>query len=256
MRHLLATATALLAASMLFGAWNGPSAAETRDRFGGTVRLRDAGAERPVYFIFTADSMFEGGPYVLDVLRERGVKGSFFFTGNFLRDSVRNGDIVRRAIAEGHYVGGHGDRHILLADWDNARTPLATADSAVADMQANYLWLNRFGVDTVKARFVVPPYEWYAACHTEAYRKAGYVPVTPSPHLLTYRDYTTPDMTDYYGSDTITADFMHNLRTRDLAGQFIIVHAGTQDSRTDKFYRRLPQLLDSLDRYGYTPQRL
>lgn len=221
------------------------------DRHGGIIRLKQPERGRTVHLIFTADSMFEGAPYALDALSERGIKASFFFTGNFLRDSIRNGDIVRRVIAEGHYVGGHGDRHILLADWDTDRTPLVGADSAVADMDANYLELSRYGVDTTRNRVVVPSYEWYAKCHTDAFRAAGYIPISPSPQFITYRDYTTPDMAEYCPSDSIWQDFLEKSNRADADGAIIIVHLGTQDARTDKFYTRLPEMLDTLSARGF-----
>ena len=248
-------ALSLLAVAMTAGRVSAPDGNETRDRSGATTGMRQPEYGNTVHFIFTADSLFEGGEYALDVLDCYDVKASFFFTGNFLRDSLRNGAIVRRTIDAGHYVGPHSDRHILLADWDEARTTLATPDSALVDMRQNYAELSRYGVDTVRAKYIVPPYEWYNRTHIEAYRKAGYLPLSPSAGLLTYRDYTTPDMEDYYSSDTIWDNFMDNLHNRDLDGAIIIIHLGTQEIRTDKFYYRLPEMLDSLMAHGYKATR-
>lgn len=229
---------------------------EMRDRRGATIRLRQPAKGKVVYLIFTADSMFEGGQYALDVLREHNVKASFFLTGNFLRDSLSNGSVIHRMVNEGHYVGPHSDRHILLADWDASRTILADRDSALRDMRNNYVWLAKWGVDTTTARFIVPPFEWYHGDHITAYRHAGYYPVNPSPGFITYRDYTTPDMEEYCPSDSIWANFIDNLNHKDIDGNFIILHLGTQDSRTDKFYYRLGELIDSLKLHGYLPIRL
>lgn len=226
------------------------------DRCGATVGIARPALGKTFHLIFTADSMFEGGEYALDLLRDRGIKASFFFTGNFLRDSLRNGAIVRRAISEGHYVGPHSDRHILLADWDEGRTTLVTPDSAVADMRANFALLAEYGVDTTASRILVPPYEWYNPSHIKAYRRAGYEPVSPTPGILTYRDYTTPDMPDYYDSDSIWRATMRYEATKGMDGAIIILHLGTQDIRTDKFYHRLPALIDTLAARGYSPQRL
>ena len=226
------------------------------DRHGALNYLQHPERGKTVHFIFTADSMFEGGEYALDVLRDFNVKASFFFTGNFLRDTAANHRVIDRVLREGHYLGGHGDRHILLADWDENRTMLASADSAVVDMQRCYSELSKSGVDTLTSRFVVPPYEWYNQHHIQGYRHAGFIPVTPSPGLLTYRDYTTPDMQDYYSSDTILSNFMDNLTADNLDGCFILIHLGTQDIRTDKFYHHLPEILKALQSRGYTPVAL
>ena len=84
---------------------------------------------------------------------------SKFFTGNFLRDPA-NAAVIRRVVDGGHYVGPHSDRHILLADWDRARTTLVDADSMMADLYANYGELARFGVMLEESRHVLPPFEW------------------------------------------------------------------------------------------------
>lgn len=225
---------------------------EERDRHGLTVRFLAPDSLRHVYLIFTADSLFEGADFALDVMKDRNVGASFFLTGNYLRDSLRNGRLIRRIVDEGHYVGPHSDRHLLLADWDAQRTTLISPDSAVADMEANCRLLRNFVGHDAEFRFIVPPYEWCNLSHSEAYRNASYIPVTPFPGILTYRDYTTPDMPDYYSSDTLRSNFLYHLANTNLDGGFVILHLGTQNSRTDKFYHHLPEMLDSLRSRGYS----
>lgn len=225
---------------------------ERFDRSGCTVGAPTD--RRAIHLIFTADSMFEGGPFALDCLEERAIKASFFFTGNFLRDRS-NDSIVNRVIESGHYVGPHGDRHILLADWDENRTPLVTPDSALRDMDDNYTELKRFGIEKGRARTIVPPYEWYNRVHIEAYRSAGLSPVSPSPGIETFRDYTTPDMSDYRDSEYLWTQLLAREKSHGLDGAIMILHLGTQDVRTDKFYHRLPALIDTLTSLGYTFER-
>ena len=98
-----------------------------------------------VRLVFSADSMFEGGEYAVGVLDSMHVPASFFFTGNFLRMKEYE-PLIRRIVADGHYVGTHSNHHLLLADWDGKRTPLITPDSMLADLDSNYLELARFGV--------------------------------------------------------------------------------------------------------------
>ncbi len=253
---ILVAATLSLIVSAAPSFPDSPTDIPRHDRCGATVGIVHPDLGKTYHLIFTADSMFEGGVYALDLLRDRAIKASFFFTGNFLRDSLRNGAIVRRAITDGHYVGPHSDRHILLADWDEARTTLVSPDSAVADMRANFALLADYGVDTLTARTIVPPYEWYNPTHIRAYRDAGYMPVSPTPGILTYRDYTTPEMPDYFSSDTIWRATMDYEARKGVDGAIIILHLGTQDVRTDKFYHRLPALIDTLAARGYQPVRL
>lgn len=220
--------------------------AEQRDAFGCTVR-----ADSGVRLVFSADSMFEGGPKVVETLKAAGIKASFFFTGNFLREKG-NDSIIRRIIADGHYVGPHSDRHILLADWNRRRTPLVTVDSLMTDLMRNYKELERFGISPERESVVLPPYEWCAAIHGEAYRRAGFIPVNPSPEIETYCDYTTPDMPEYRSSEYMINQLFDVEKERGLDGTIIIFHAGTQDSRTDKLYDHLPEIIERLkEKYAF-----
>ena len=58
----------------------------------------------------TFDQGYENGytPAFLDALKEKGVKGVFFLTGDYLR---RQPELVQRMIDEGHVRGSHSDGH-------------------------------------------------------------------------------------------------------------------------------------------------
>ncbi|MGX8707999.1 MAG: polysaccharide deacetylase family protein, partial [Bacteroidales bacterium] len=91
-----------------------------KDRYGAVVRVNPD--QKVVYLCFTADVNFNGAETILKTLKKQKVKGNFFLTGNCLRYAP-NQDVIRRIVADGHYVGGHSDRHVLYCDWDAARTP-------------------------------------------------------------------------------------------------------------------------------------
>ena len=58
-------------------------------------------------------------PWVLDVLRERGVRSTFFVVGAQLR-APGGAEIARRAAAEGHWIGNHTLTHAVpLAELDD-----------------------------------------------------------------------------------------------------------------------------------------
>lgn len=60
-------------------------------------------------------------PFVLDALREAGVKATFFVVGERLR---QHPDLARRIAAEGHEIGLHCDRHKhawIRSPWDSVR---------------------------------------------------------------------------------------------------------------------------------------
>ena len=238
------TLTAIGCASIFLGV-----AADIFDNHGSVVRMQEQ--DNTIWPVFSADSAFEGAPLALDAMKARGIKGSFFFTGNFLRDTV-NAPIIRRVINEGHYVGPHSDGHLLYADWDGKRTPLVSPDSLLADMRQNLAELAAYGIDTANVKIVMPPFEWIESSQSKLLRESmGMTVVNPTPNLEVYRDYTTPDMPYYWSSERLLEQLYKFEREEGMNGVIFIVHLGTHPMRTDKFYRHLPGILDSLTTLGY-----
>ena len=65
--------------------------------------------ERAVYLTFDDGPIPEATPFILDVLKEHGVKATFFMVG----DNVRKyPDLYKRVLDEGHQVGNHTHNHI------------------------------------------------------------------------------------------------------------------------------------------------
>lgn len=263
MKHLLAIA-AVSAALLWSCASSGNKTTDTEIAMLDTVDVFDSydvmvghNTDRPVvYLIFSADSMFEGAPKALDALDERGIKANFFFTGNFL-ERPENESIVRRVIDSHHYVGGHSNRHILLADWAKGRPILVPEDSMLADIRANLKTLATFGIEADSCRWFLPPFEWIGPGQAKVLTDSlGLRIINPSPGIQTYRDYTTPDMAEYASSDSIINQLFDFERRNSLNGSFVIIHLGTQDMRTDKFYDHMPMVLDSLSSLGYSFERL
>src|SRR5215203_2707139 len=54
----------------------------------------------------------EGWREILDVLREEGVRATFFLIGSWAQEQP---ELARRTIADGHVVGNHTHGHISLA---------------------------------------------------------------------------------------------------------------------------------------------
>ena len=65
--------------------------------------------EKAVYLTFDDGPIPEATPFILDVLKEHGVKATFFMVG----DNVRKyPDLYQRVLDEGHQVGNHTHNHI------------------------------------------------------------------------------------------------------------------------------------------------
>ena len=70
-------------------------------------------------------------------------------------------------------------------------------------------------------------------------------------------DYTTPDMGQKYRSSKFIYDKIMEVEKKEgLNGHLMLIHFGTDDRRTDKFYNGyLDKMIKTLKRKGYTLYR-
>ena len=88
-------------------------------------------AEHSVYLTFDDGPIPESTPFILDTLKELGVKATFFVVGENVK---RYPDLFRRIISEGHSIGNHTYNHIgSLKHY--VRTYLSNIETADAVMQ-------------------------------------------------------------------------------------------------------------------------
>ena len=207
--------------------------------------------------IFTGGDFADGGEHIRRVLREKGVRAGFFFTGDFFR-SPANADLIRGLVADGHYLGPHSDKHLLYCPWENRSETIVTREEFRADLLANYQIMETFGLRREKARFFIPPYEWYNREIVGWARELGLVIFNFTPGTSSNADYTTPDMPEYLSSQAIW-DRIWAYGERDpdgFNGFILLIHTGTDPKRTDKFYFRLGRLIDELTAKGYRIVRI
>jgi len=225
-----------------------------KDSEGATVRI-DAD-RKVIHLIFSADDTFEGAQPILHTLEQNSVKASFFLTGNCLRDE-RFKPVIRDIIRQGHYVGGHSDNHLLYASWDNRQQSLVSPDSLIADFRQNMLELTKYGIDMEQVRYFLPPYEYYNKEHVRLIEsQLGQTVINFTPGLPTAADYTTPDMPNYRSSQELIDRLFAFEMEQGLNGSIILIHPGTQESRTDKLYLRLDEIIQHFKKEGYVLERL
>ncbi len=212
---------------------------------------------KQVALVFAADSYGEGGEYILAELERKGVRASFFLTGNFLRNPEFQ-SLVEAMVRDGHYLGPHSDRHLLYCDWQDRQKTLVSREVFLADLEANYAELARFGIERSQARYFLPPYEWYNRQVADWAAEAGAVIVNFTPGIITSADYTTPDQPNYRSSEEIYRQLLDYEATSaaGLNGFIILVHPGVAPERTDLFYFHLGQLIDDLKDRGYSFKRI
>jgi peptidoglycan/xylan/chitin deacetylase (PgdA/CDA1 family) len=218
-----------------------------KDKQGAIIRINPE--IKNIYLAFTADSLFEGGNYILEKLKEDNIKASFFLTGNFLRNPTHK-KAIERIIKEGHYIGAHSDKHILYCDWEKQDSTLVSFYEFRSDIVNNFTELEKFGIQPHEATFFMPPYEWYNREIVEWSKKLGLDLINFTPGTGTNADYTTPEMKNYKSSQLLWS----NLKTyaenepNGLNGAILLIHPGTEQTRKDKFYN----LLDNLIGYYYS----
>jgi endoglucanase len=213
--------------------------------------------KKTVYLIFSADEFGEGAKRILDVLKKKSIKGSFFLTGNYLRNPS-NSRAVSRMIAENHFIGPHSDRHLLYADWVKRDSLLVSKETFISDIAANYEELRNRKVAITGTRYFLAPYEWYNSAISQWVSDLGLQLINLTPGTWTNADYTTPDMTNYISSDILLQRLKEfELKQENgLNGAFVLVHLGTDARRTDKLYDRLDDLITYFISKGYGFNRL
>jgi endoglucanase len=214
--------------------------------------IRGDFTKKEIALVLTGHEFAEGGISIRDVFKERGVRASFFFTGDFYRDPA-NASLIRSLREDGHYLGPHSDKHLLYCTWEDRNKLLVTKEEFTSDVLRNYEALGAFAVSKNEAPYFMPPYEWYNAAIAEWANELGLVLVNFTPGTLSNADYTTPDMANYRSSARIYQSILdcEKADPHGLNGFILLVHIGTHPDRTDKFYHQLDKLLTELGDKGY-----
>lgn len=214
---------------------------------GGIIRTDPS--VKHIDFVFTAADKADGAERIISTLRKYNIKGGFFFTGEFFEMYP---DVVRRLVAEGHYVGSHSYGHLLYAPWGSRDSLLVTKQEFEEDIFKSYKVLREFGI--TDAPYFIPPYEHYNATISSWARQLGLQVINYTPGTITNGDYTTPEMKRYFSSKEILGRIWEYERTdpNGLNGHIMLIHFGTDPARTDKFYDKLPGLIRVLRRKGYS----
>ena len=215
---------------------------------GGIVRTDPS--KKQITLVFTAADKADGAEAILNTLKKHGIKGAFFFTGEFLE---RFPETVRQLVKEGHYVGSHSYGHLLYMPWENRDSLLVSREAFEQDLQKSYAKLQSFGIAYHDAPLYLPPYEYYNRTIAAWAKGMGIQLVNFTPGTLSNADYTTPDMgPKYRSSQAIYNKIMEVEKAEGLNGHLMLIHLGTDDRRTDKFYNGyLDKTIRTLTKKGY-----
>lgn len=207
-------------------------------------------SEKKINLTFTGDQYADGLPLILETLDKHQIKGSFFFTGNFYRNT-KYATLIKRLKDGGHYLGAHSDKHLLYNDWSPQKKLLVTQYGFQKDLLDNYEIMAQHGIQKEDALFFMPPYEWNSSEITQWTNQLDLSLINYTPGTISHADYTTPDMENYRSSAEIMESILSYEDKEGLHGFLLLTHVGTDPNRTDKFYNRLEELITTLNGKGY-----
>ena len=221
--------------------------------------MRDGGIirgpkdERRLAFVFTGHEFAEGGDAILDELKKHGGRGSFFLTGDFLRNP-KFATLVTRVTDEGHYLGPHSDKHLLYCSWENPTNTLVTEEQFTIDLFANLRLIPNLTWNTRRpSRYFLPAFEHYNNDIADWTRKFRWTLINFTPGTRSNADYTSEAEKNFVSSQAIYDSILKREREdpSGLNGFLLLLHIGSGPGRTDKFHSRFGELLDTLAAKGY-----
>ena len=114
--------------------------------------------EHAVYLTFDDGPIPESTPFILDTLKEFGVKATFFMVGE---NVVRHPDLYRRILEEGHQVGNHtynhmgSLRHYVLTYYNNVEKANDVIHSHLFRPPHGWMWLGAYNMLRRKYKIVM-----------------------------------------------------------------------------------------------------
>jgi len=210
--------------------------------------------KKNIALVFTGDEFADGGEVIRKTLNKQNIKASFFLTGKFYDNPLFKSLIIGLK-QDGHYLGAHSDQHLLYCDWTKRDSLMVTQKQFSDDMKRNYMKMKKFGILKKDARYFLPPYEWYNKKIAEWTREEGLQLINYTPGTRSNADYTYPEMgSKYVSSDNVQKSILeYEIKDpKGLNGFILLVHIGTDQRRTDKYYLQLDNLITILKAKGYS----
>ncbi|RPD96604.1 cellulase [Aureibaculum marinum] len=220
----------------------------TYDKTGAIIRGDTK--QKYISLVFTGHEFADGAEIILNTLNQHNIKASFFLTGDFYRNPKFK-NFIERAIADGHYLGAHSDKHLLYNDWSKNKKRLVSFQEFKNDLDANYHEMEKFGLKKEDSKYFLPPYEWNDEYITQWANRLKLTLINYTPGTLSHADYTLPKDKNYKDSETIYNSILNYEANKNLNGFMLLSHIGTDKNRTDKFYLKLDNLINELNNRGY-----
>lgn len=133
-----------------------------------------------------------------------------------------------------------------------------TKEQFSKDLFDNYYEMKRHHPDLYANQYFLPPYEWYNDSIATWTKQLRFQLINYTPGTLSHADYTTDTAKSYRSSLDIYNSIINYEKARPagLNGFILLMHVGTGPGRSDKFYKKLPELIRYLKQKGYQFQRV
>ena len=173
--------------------------------------------ERSVYLTFDDGPIPESTPFILQTLRQFGIKATFFMVGDNVR---KNPDLYQQILDEGHQVGNHTHNHI----------------SGFRHSLHNYSYNVEKANAYIKSHLFRPPHGWM--------RISQYALLSRKYKVVMW-DLVTRDYSKWLTPD----DVFNNVKRYARNGSIITFHDSLKS--IDKLYTALPRSIEWLQAQGY-----
>lgn len=214
-------------------------------------------AKKQIALVFTGDEFGDGLPSIVKTLRQQNVKASFFFTGRFYRNENFK-PYIQQLYKQGNYLGSHSNQHLLYCDWNKRDSLLITYQQFSDDWNSSLHTMEDAGIKTNTLKYFIPPYEWWNDSIAIWCRWKGVQLFNFTPGSATNADYTYPEMGKSYVAGEQLLQHIKKLakQPNGLNGYILLIHAGTDPRRTDKFYNHLGEFILFLKKEGYKIKKI
>jgi len=173
--------------------------------------------EHAVYLTFDDGPIPEATPFILDTLKQEGVKATFFVVGDNVR---KHPELFQRIIDEGHQVGNHTHNHI------------GGLRHTIKEYSYNVEKANAY----IHSRLMRPPHGWM--------RLPQYAWLSRKYKVVMW-DLVTRDYSKWLTAD----DVVNNVKRYARNGSIITFHDSIKS--IDKLRTALPQSIQWLKEQGY-----
>jgi peptidoglycan/xylan/chitin deacetylase (PgdA/CDA1 family) len=176
----------------------------------------------------------------VETLKAHQVKASFFVTRDFLQPAA-NRLLVQSLLVQGQYVGLQADS---WGAWGGS-SPLPPA------VEADFKQLAAFGVPARDIRYFLPTAEQLNPASAERARDWGLIMVAGTPGTLSFATASSEGGTDFVSSQGILESILSAEQHGGLNGYLLLFRLDAGARRTDKFYTRFGELVNTLRGRGY-----